>query len=102
MARTHLLADYAHPKASDRHAPAEDQGPDAHQPSPQVIRRLGLDDAVSDRKKEDDAEPGEENKEGRADRLMHETEKDDESSINARAGIKRFDADDAGSLGGDE
>ena len=55
----HPLGDHAHPQASDGQAPAEDQGPDSHQPASQVIRGLSLDDAVSDGKEQDDPEPGE-------------------------------------------
>ena len=33
---------------------------------------------------------------------MHEAEKDDEERINGGAGIERFNADDAGPLGGHE
>ncbi len=102
VARAYPLGDDAHPKASDGQAPAEDQGPNAHQPSSQVIGGFGLDDAVTDGKKQDDTEPREEKKEGRADRVMHGTEKNDESSINARADVKRLSADDTKSLAGDE
>jgi hypothetical protein len=41
-------------------------------------------------------------KKGCSDRLMHETEKNDERSTHTRARIKRFSTDDARPLGSDE
>ena len=52
----------SHPETSEGHAAAEDQRPNAHQPSAQVVGGLCLDDAVADGEKQNDAEPGEENK----------------------------------------
>ena len=51
VARTHPLGDDAHPETADRHAAAEDESPNAHQSSPQMIGGLGLNDAVADGKK---------------------------------------------------